>query len=398
MKKLALMIKMIIRNIDKKWWKMLIFSALPFLIVLSPILFFGKVFLNSDLITSVYPNYYFYQNSLANGMSIFWNSSNFSGFPIFIGSMGFLSPIFYIFFRLLPFFVAYNLFIFICLTFTLFFTWKLLIEFGLSVFASFAGGLVYVFSQWQYISSIPIVSSLLILPLLFLIIWRLKEEGGSSSIFFGSLLIGAGWLTMHFNWLVMILSVGFLFSLFLGWSNSKKWIVFFKFLLSCIFGTIIGLFIIVPLLKYSDLSVRSMGLSYKESIEGMLGLGDFMRYFLPYFKFSIFNIAVSPTQLYLGSLPLFFLISSFRLKSSLVRFFIFLFSLCLLISIGYSPFFWVMRQFPIFNSFRGPHRWMFIGSFAAAILTSFGINYFFDFSGDKYKKILLRVLKWIGWF
>ena len=387
-----------LEKIASRWWGMLILSSIPFFIILAPVLFAGRIFLDSDLTNWVYPIYQFYQQSLAQGESIFWNPNNFSGFPSFIGSMGFLSPLHFVLFRLLPLFTAYNLIIFLNVTLALFFTWRFLRKFNLPMCAGFIGGLVYVFSQWPWVHNITIVNALPVLPLLFLILWRIKEKTDSWSMLFGGLLIGYGFLSVHLNWLAMILSAGFLFSLFLGWFDSKKWLVPLKFFLMVLMGIVIGSFIIWPLLNYNDLSARSNGLSYQETTGGALMFGDFLRYFLPYFKTSIFDLAASSSQLYLGILPLFFLVLAFGFRTSLITFFSFLFFLCLLISVKYSPLFWILHELPVFNSFRGPSRWMFVGSFAAAVLTGFGIKYFLIEEKNRWKTLLLKILKWIGWF
>lgn len=386
-----------LERLGSAWWGMLILSSIPFLVILTPLLFGGQIFLKGDLIDWVYPVYDFYKDSLARGDSIFWNPNVFSGFPSFIGSMGFLSPLHYLLFQALPLFTAYNLIILINVTLGLFFTWRLLQKFKLSFWAGFIGGLVYVFSQWVWVHDLTISNALPILPLLFLILWRVKEKNDYWSVVFGGLLVGWGWLSVHFNWLVMILSAGFLFCLWLFWNNRKKWSIILKFVLMVLLGTLIGLFIIWPLLSYSPLSARSDGVSYQEAVGGAISLGDFLRYLLPYFKISFFNLASSSAQLYLGILPLFFLIFIFKFRSSLTNFFIFLFSLCLLTSISYSPFFWFLHQLPVFSSFRAPGRWMFIGSFAAAILAGFGAHYFLTKQKDIWKEKLLRLFKWVSW-
>ena len=383
-----------IEKFGSKWWGMLIISSAPFFVVFAPFLFLKRIFLDSDLITIVYPIYQFYQESLISGQSIYWNPNNFSGFPSYIGSMGFLSPLHYALFRLLPLFTAYNIIVFLNTVLALFFMWLLLRKIGLSFWAGLMGGLVYVFSTWFWIANITISNALPILPLLFLILWQIKKKTNIWFVLIGGLIIGYSWLSMHFNWLVMILTACFVFSIFLGWNEVKKWKIPLKYFLMCLIGTIIGLIIILPLLTYSDLSVRTHGLSYESTIGGALNLGDFLRYLLPNFKLSLFNLASSPIQLYLGILPLFFLIFAFKLKGPLVKFFTFLFLGCILIAIKYSPVFWIIHQLPVFDSFRGPHRWMFIGSFAAAGLVGFGLDNFL-----KYKKMagcILKIFKWIS--
>ncbi|MFH0805603.1 MAG: YfhO family protein [Patescibacteria group bacterium] len=386
------------KKICFKWWGMLLLSAIPFFIFLVPLLFNGEVFLGSDLINWSYPAYHFYQDSIDNSNSIFWNPNNFSGFPSFIGSMGFLSPFNYIFFKFLSLFTAYNLIIFLNTTFGLFFTWLFLKKINLSFWSGYVGGLVYVFSQWSHITDISISNALPVLPLLFLIIWQISKKSNYWFVVLGALIVGYGWLSIHFNWFIMILSASFLLVIFLSLSHSKKLIFLFRIFLIIFLGTLIGLFVIYPLLVYGDLSARAEGLLYKETTTGAINIADFLRYLLPNFKLSFLNLSASPAQIYLGVLPLFFLFFALKLKKPLINFFIFLFFTCILIGVKYSPLFWIIHQFPVFNSFRGPHRWMFICSFTAAVLASFGVNYFFAKGMDRWKELLLKIFKWISWF
>lgn len=384
-------------RLSEKWWGMLLLGFIPFLIILAPLLFASKVFLRGDLVNWVYPIYQFYKTSLISGQSIFWNPDNLSGFPSFVSSMGFLSPLHFLLFKFLPLFTAYNLIILLNCGLALFFTWRLLLKFKLSSAIGFFGGLVYVFSQWSWIHDITVCNALPILPLFFLILYELWEKKNNWLVLGGGLLLGWGWLSVHFNWLIMLLSAGFLFALFLAWrSQKRKWLIIIEFLIIVLLGTAIGLLILKPALLYGSLSARAEGLSYERATRGALNIGDFVRFFLPYFRVSVFNLANSGGQLYLGILPLFFIIFAFTLKSSLSRFFTFLFFLCLLLSIKYSPLLLILHQLPGFSSLRGPHRWMFVGFFAGAILAGFGLDRFLAAEKERYKKILINIFKWLG--
>ncbi len=385
-------IKYLLKN---KWWGMLLLSAIPFLIILGPLLFFGKIFFNGDILSSQYPLYHFYQNSLQQKMSIFWNPYNFSGFPTFISSMIFLSPLQYLFFKLFSVFTAFNLIIFFNVTLAAFFTAKLLQKFNLSYIACLIGGLTYVFSQWNWISDLPVCNVLPILPLLFLLLWQAKHKKSHLPVILGGVTIGWAWLSVHFNWMPIILTAGLFFSLFLNWQDSKRIKIPFKFLLMVLIGTIIGLIILVPAFIYLSLSSRFAGLSYDQAAISPIVLGDFIHYFLPYFQLPFLKL-VSINQLYLGILPLYFLILAISFKKPLAHFFSFLFLFTFLLSIDHSPLFWLLQKLPIFRYLRAPTRWMFIGSFAAAILVSFGTQEFFNKTKEYRQKFLLELFKWTG--
>lgn len=383
------------KKISSKWWGTMLLSVVPFLITLAPFLFGNQLFFQGDVISLSYPGFYFLKNSLEQGESSVWNPYNFSGFPNFSG----LSPLYYIFFKLFSVFAAFNLIIFLNCTLGVFFTWRLCRKFNLAPMAGFAAGLTYVFSQWHWLPDTSISNALPILPLLFLILWRFNEKRNYWLIILGGLIVGYGWLTVHFNWLVIILSGVFLFALFLSRFNSKRIGVLFGFLAMCLIGTGIGLLVILPNLIYASFSVRE-DISYGEALTEALGMGDFIRYILPYFQVPFFDIASGNALLYLGVLPLFFFLFALIIKLPLTRFFSFLFFLCLLLSLKYSPLFWLLQKLPGFSYFRVPSRWMFLGGFAAAILAGLGMNYFLEEGREegreKWKNFLLRLFKWIG--
>ena len=96
------------KSIFNSWVGKLLLSVLPFLIILFP-LFSGSIFFSGDFILGSYSGYNFYSQALESGQSIIFNPNNFSGFPTFISSMGFLSPIYYLLFKYFSAIVAFNL-------------------------------------------------------------------------------------------------------------------------------------------------------------------------------------------------------------------------------------------------------------------------------------------------
>ncbi|MFH0820050.1 MAG: YfhO family protein [bacterium] len=383
-----------LEKITQTWYSKLLLSIVPILIILSPLFFAGKIFFSGDFLCYSYSNFNFYAASLKSGQSIIFNPNNFSGFPNFIGSMGFLSPIHYFLFKIFPAAVAFNLLILLSLSLAIFFTWLLVIKLGLPNWAGFIGGLTYVFSQWNWITDLSILTSLPFLPLLFLIIWQTNVSKKIWYIFLGGLVIGLSWLGVNFNWTLLILFSSFLFTLFLFWQERKP-LILYQFLIMIFIGSLIGLLILIPVFKYTSLSARASGVAYSQATTEALGAGDFIRYFLPYFQTSLFNLANGGAFLYLGALSLFFAIFATAFKQSLIRFFTFLFLFCLILAVKYSPLFWLFNKLPGFSYFRVPSRWMFIGSFAASILVSFGLEKFVNFEKDKWSNFLLKTLKWL---
>ncbi|MFH0820049.1 MAG: YfhO family protein [bacterium] len=386
-----------IEKIINKWWGIIILIALPVFILDSFILLGRRVYFDIDFFNIAYPLFVFFKNAILSGESFLWNPCNFSGFPSFVSLGNFFSPINHLFFYFFPALTAYNWLTFLNYVLGGVFTAWLLKKFKLSNSAAVIGGLVYVLSQWRILRLIAISNSLPILPLLFILLWQIKAKKDWRIILLGGLVIGYSWLTVHYNWLVEILFASLFFSIFLAFYQSKNsWREYFRVPLAFfgmnLIGLVIGLVQLVPLMVFTSLSGRVGGLSYYEAAINTIWLGDLVRYFLPYFHHIL--ITNYPEPLYLGVLPLFFVLFALASKHKLVRFFSFLFILTLLISIKHSPIFWLMHKLPVLEYFRGQTRWMFIGSFAAGILAGFGLQRFYEEGKTVWKTILLKFFKW----
>src|SRR3989338_9177563 len=392
-------IMIFVEKIGEKWWGMLLLISLPIFLIFSPVLVGGRVFFNGDLINYHYSIYNFYQQAIQTGESILWNSYNFSGFPTFVGATGgFFSPLNYLAFKFFPFLDAYHWIIFLNLVLGGFFTALLLKKIQVPFWGALIGGITYVFGQWFLIVDITIANAVPILPLLFLLLWRVGKEKDNWLILWGGLVIGWAWLSVNYSWMPIILTAVGIFSLYLGWqAEGASFRKYFKipaaFLMMVIVGTAIGLIQLAPAFIYTSFSSRTAGLSFQEAAVGALGPVDFIHFLLPYFRPPFFS---EPEQLYIGILPLFFLLVALLNRSYLVRFFSFLFLGTLFASIKYSPLFWLIHQSPGFQYFRGPTRWMFVGYFAAAMLAGFGIQQFIEEEKTRWKNILLELFKWFG--
>lgn len=385
-----------IKSVGQNWWGMIILSAIPVFLLLSPVLIGSKVFGGGDATDIIYPAATFYSQALKNQGSIFLNPYILSGMPSFI-SIGFFSPLHYLFFRFLSFTAAYHYLIFLYAVSAVFFTALLLKKIGASFWGSYLGGLIYLFSQWDRVSDIGVIPGLSFLPLFFLLVWQLKKAK-IWPVIVGSLAIGLMWLTVNYNWAPIILAGTFAFAIFLAWcepsGGGQKWLrIPGKFLIMVAIGTLICLIQLLPLFIYLPFSARASGLSYHQSAVNALGLLDIVKYILPYFKPPFF--ASTEGLLYVGALPLFFLLISFTFKDKFIRFFSFLFFGGIVIAIAYSPVFWLMQRLPVFNYLRVPSRWLLISSFAAAILVGLVVDKFLELETTKIQKNLLKIFGWL---
>jgi len=385
----------LIIKISNKWSGQLILVALPILIIFIFIPLTGQVIVQGDVLNYLYPTLYSYSLALQNGLNILWDSDTLSGFATFVSCGEFFSPFNLVFFRFLDFLTAAHWLVALNLILAGFFTLCLLKELALSNLAALVGGLAYAISVQTV--DLPLTNAYPLLPLIFWLLLISFKKNRWWPILLGGLVIGLAWLSAHYNWLAIVLSGGFIFSLGLSWIyHQKGWSNYLKmplrYLVMVLLGSIIGLVQLLPLSVYTRLSSRLGGLSYYQAIEGSINWPDFVNFILPNFNLPFFS---QVSQLYLGIIPLIFLISAIFIKSRQARFFSLLFGFCLILAIKYSPLFWLLQKIPVFEYFRVPGRWMFLGLFAGSILAGFGAENFLSKSNENLKKKILIIFKWL---
>ncbi len=387
--------------------KILFYSIIPvvLLFLFYPILFGGKVFFEGDTNFWYYPAHLLLSNSINHGTSFYWDNTILNGFPLYTSIVGgFYYPLNFIFHKFFDFITAYNWISFFNFLLAAFCAYFFIRSLKLSKYASLIAALTFIFSQWciLYIALDSITNFYFVLPLLFLSLLKVSQ-GNYWYILVGGLTLGLGWLGGHPQFVLYIAFSAFLFSLFLDFINYNKNFAFYKnfkvlksLILIFLKSLIIGFPQIIAYSKLSGLNNRAEGLNYQEAIVDHLSILDLTRYFFPDFNFPV--LSNSPS-IYIGFLSFFLaLVAIFYLKGEKIKnFFIGLFLFCLLISFKYSPVFWFLRLMPVFKYFRGPARWLFIGSFALAILAAYGFDYVFkEFRKldklSKFLKILLILL------
>lgn len=387
-----------VNNLSQKWWGQLILIALPILIIFVLVDLNHKVFTQPDVLNYVYPTLYAYAFGLKNNLNILWNYYTLSGFPTFISSAGLFSPLNFIFFKYLNFFDAYHWLLAINLILGGFFTVRFLKGLGVSSLAAIMGGLAYIISVESANGiDLPLISATPILPLIFWLLLLDFKKNRWWLVLLGGLTIGFACLSVHFNWLIITLSGGFLFSLGLNWIYYQTgWWKYFKtlirYLIMGLIGGAISLVQFFPVLVYAGLSSRSGGISYGLATSNALSLADFVSFIFPSFGLPFFT---NFPFFYFGILPLIFFICSIFIKSRRSRFFVFLFGLCLVLAVSFSPLFWVLQKLPVFEYFRVPSRWIFLGLFAGSVAAAFGADKFLLENYTKTKNKILTIFKWL---
>lgn len=378
-----------IERIGDRWWGLLLLIAVPIFLLFIPYLFSFRILSDGFAYTWLQQFFHFYQHSITEGVSPLWNPYVFSGFPSFVSlTGGFFSPVAYLFFRLFSVSFAYHALIFIHLVFGGFFMALFIRRFGVGFLGAYMGGIAFVFSQWLLIPDMPLANGILYLPLLFFLTFEAWSGKWVRATFWGVVAIGLAWFTVHWHYLVEILFAVGMFVLYLSCIDSNVRLSRFRahttsfyvkpivsYLTMVVGGTLMGLVQLVPTYLYIGLSARSQGFSHWSASSGGFMPGDFLTFFLPHFNVPTINSA--PWIFYIGIMPLFFFLIGLG-RRSWNGFFTFLFSASLLLSINYSPLFWLLHHLPFMNLLHSPTRWIIISVFAMAVLSALGIEEYFS--------------------
>lgn len=415
-----------------KWWGMLILVSIPLFMVLWPVLIGGQIFSapESDRFQQAF---YFYQDAILKGDSFFLNPYVFSGFPTFVSlSGGFLNPLVYLAMHFFSVAAVYHWLNFFYLMAAAFLMAIFLKRIGASFWAQYIAALTFVFSQWSQIHDITVNCNFFLLPLIFLLLWEFKNKRGwkaGAILTLGAAAIGITWFSSFWHFLIEIIFVAGLFSLFLGlvdwWRDQKEtgdkaWTVFklswrkyikvpLGYLVMILGSMIIGVWQLVPTWVFLTQSVRTEQFTNWEAVQGGVHIYDVMGLFLPYFKYPLAPLSSYLVD-YMGVLSLFLFIAVFSLKlkfwrktnGSLIFFFSFLSLLGLSFAFNRTPFFWLLHHLPPFTYLHEISRWMLVSSFAVAFLAGLGLDYIlanFDYlKQSRLLKIVAHLLKWINIF
>ncbi|RLG16473.1 hypothetical protein DRN69_00760 [Candidatus Pacearchaeota archaeon] len=359
--------------------EILFLTILPLIFFFNSVLVGGRIFANGDSLLQFYPYSYY----LGNQFSHSWCQDILTGFPLFVTLTGiFFHPLRYLGNNFLTPILFYNYLTVLNFFLAAFFTYLLARNLKLSRVSSLIITFTYTFSQWCIHWGSIIVNSnyFFILPCLFLSILKISQKR-YWYILLGGIALGLGWLTGHAQLVFYIALSGLLYAIFLDLLNYQKEKPFYRniyafksLLVIFLISFLIGLPQLLSSFKFNFLTNRKLGLSYQEATIGAICPFDLTRYFLPYFSLPFSS---SESLLYIGFLPLFFALMSliYKKKDKQILFFIGLFLFSFFSSIKYSPLFWLLHQLPFLKFFRVPSRWMYIGSFALAVLAGYGFEY-----------------------
>ncbi|MBI2624668.1 hypothetical protein HYW67_04280 [Candidatus Parcubacteria bacterium] len=375
----------------QRTWPFLLL-AVPAFIVFAPVLFFGRVFADGDALLILYPALHFLRQSLLSGQSWLWTPGVLTGFTLAGGMLNiFLSPINVALLRIFDTFTFYHVFTAGNFILTGWFTYLFVRRLGLGRAAAIFAGLIVPWSAIyvSFGSSLLVTNAYWTLPVLFLVALRLAEYPSARRTRWllgsvGAAVVAFNFYGAHPQWLFQNLVAVFAWALFLdirsrrvGTASTGSW---WWRSVTLWFGAmvVVGVVVAAPQLLLSalvsPLSSRQGGVGISEAFSGGLTVVDLGGYLLP--GFNVPRLTAQAGVLTVGALPFLLFLLSFAIpRQPTLHFFRWLFGLALIASFQYSPLFLLFHQLPALALFRVPSRWMYVGTFALAVLAAFGFEY-----------------------
>ncbi len=394
------------------------------LLIIASVMFFfrdilmQKAFMWEDFLYYFYPVRNFAATSIAAGELPFWNPYTFSGMPF---QPDIQSALFYIPNLLLTFFVSGERLHFFWVELFIIFhyilagvgMYFLLREFKLEKFYSLFGSLVFMLSGFMITHGIHqvLINHVAWLPLVFLFFKRALNEKSLLYTILGGLLLGhsilAGFpqVTLYVLLLLLFYFI-FEFTIKLKDSEYKESL---KIVLPAAGFVIIAIAVtaiqLLPTLELAPLSNRAE-ITYEKSQEGTLTPQQLITLVVPKFfgeQSAQINNYWGPggygqyweTNIYIGIAGLLFALFALKLagKIKYVLFFGIIMIFAILYTLG--DYLYIHKFFffniPGFHLFRNPGRMSLWFTFAASILSAFGIKELVNYS-TKNPKIIIKII------
>jgi len=360
------------------------------LVVMSPYLFWGRVIApGADAIGYYYPAMYWYAETLRRGDSMLWDPQIFSGFPSYLSQVsGYLEPLNVALFSFIPFVEAYHLRLIIGYLLVMIASYLAARKWGISPIASFFVGPTYLMSfHWWYLSNTVITNSLFLLPFIFWVYISAAESASFSRRSLWGILggVGVGWafLSGYAQFVVYVLTFVGIYAVadfFLIRERALRTLrhacsLAFMLLMFAAIGFLVGSPQILAALAHAPVSVRAGGLSYSLTQLKVLEPQELIYFLFPdYLRFPL--ITGGKKTLFIGvfSLLCALLALGSLYKNRFVAIVTGLFLFALVMSVPSSPLYYLFHQLPVFDLFRFPYRWMYLGVFMLSILGAIGFD------------------------
>ncbi|MDP3735408.1 MAG: YfhO family protein [bacterium] len=362
-----------------------LFLVIPVFIARAPLLVGGRILWWNDVVKLTAPYFSFLHRALASGTSYLWSAETLFGFPIFATSSGFFLPWFHLIALLssTPERALYytNVYGFIVCVLAAISCAALARALGVSKSAALMAGVAYIVTFRIIVPTA--VHAQLFLPLLFLVLWKLAAKRWSY-VLFGIALIAFGGLGVIFMQFVYFLAAAALFVLFIAWHlyqrGGARELRGFLLRVALMFGVgfAVASYQLLPTALISAYSPRAAGgVTYAEAIDDSLLPQELIRLFLPGVKSPQgipFGSRGASELLFIGVIPLFFLIISLRDRRPVPRFFLGLAFVALSLALFRSIPFKFLHDHTFVSMFRSPARLVLLATFCFSILSAFGVD------------------------
>lgn len=330
----------------------------------APVLVGGRIFAGADQEQLLLPYATFFHAAIANGVGWLWSPDILGGFPIYASvAGGILAPWPQLALRLLPALAAYHWLVAVNALVAALATVALVRRLGGSRVAGTIAACFWLISQWRVLPDWAVMAAASILPLLLLAIETARRSRWG--VTWGALVVGYGWLAVHYQWQLMTLVATGI------WAAVAGWRVLRRFAGMAVVGTLLGLPWLLPAAVYQQLSSRQGGLTLAEASAHAVTPFDLGRLVVPELWLPL---PMAEGFVYVGVLAVGLTLVALLGRRSLtgvpvraIKTFGWLGLGAGLTAVAYSPLFWLLHQFPVFATVRSPARWLFIATFSAAV-------------------------------
>ncbi len=348
-----------------------------------------------DIEDVFYPLEKIFRDYEVAGDTPLWSQYTHFGFPIIASAqIGFFYPLSLIL-RLLPLPIFFNTALILHFFLIIFFTFLYCRSLNLSKHASLLGGIVFAFSGFivGHILHLNIIFAAPYLPLLLFLIEKYLRKKRSYILILMPVILAIQFLAGHFQipfYAALLFSCYFIFRL----SSFKKFgKSLFLLLFIALFAFVLSSIQLLPTLELIRFSDRGSGMNIERANQYSFWPWQFITFIFPGFYDFQENYwgsrQIMEMGAYIGIVPLLlaFFITLSKKKSKVIWFYILVAIGSMLFAIGkYSPLRLIKIE-PSLWFFSAPSRFLYLSTFALAILAGFGLDQILSMPKEKLQKL-----------
>ena len=388
---------------SQRFWHDILASAallLFTLFILSPILFFGKVFSGEEQMGFYYVISDYVADAVNSGMPLLWNGGYFGGVSSSLDQfVGAFYPLNALLFSTFDFFTAHHISIAFGIGVGLVLTYFFGRLEGWFVSSSIVLALTYLCATtfaWLMIGTLAAHSFMVLPGILLALSYAAKRRRYLLPFLFGGAMLGIGLLAGFVQIVFYIYCIGGVYALFLDFSSFDRKVKWYKrmpvsvtYAGITILGLVIGFKQFYPSAAFIDLTIRTS--TYAIQNAAAPNLTQFVSFVLPpLFSIPFFD-GGSGEGMYIGALGIVFVLLGlffYRTKESI---FFCIMYVCIVLFASHAPLFgWLNDHVPPFSRMGGNLRWMVAGAFPIAYLSAVGVEGYLR----RKEEISTRARKW----